>query len=217
MNFIFEQIRTGGDRNFGYLIGDRNAGVAVLVDPSYHPDVVVERTLHQNLKTVWIMNTHGHHDHVNGNEKAQGMTQAQIITHEASKVSHDRGVKDGQILTVGKINFLFIHTPGHAFDHMVIYLPQFKILMTGDHLFVGKIGGTQNEQDAQLQYNSLRKLCKELPDDVTIWPGHDYGCRPSSTIALEKISNPFLLTKNFEEFLKLKINWGAYKAQYGLI
>ncbi len=53
MNFVFEQIRTGGDRNFAYLVGDREAGVAALVDPSYDPKVVVERAKAQGLKRDW--------------------------------------------------------------------------------------------------------------------------------------------------------------------
>ena len=56
-----------------------------------------------------------------------------------------------------------------------------------------------------------------LPDDVTVWPGHDYGCRPSSTMALEKATNPFLLAMgSIDEFLALKRDWAAFKAEKGL-
>src|SRR5262245_34348503 len=67
MQLVFEQIRTGGDRNFGYLLGDRAAGQAVLIDPSYTPEVLVQRAADQGLRVDYILNTHGHPDHINGN------------------------------------------------------------------------------------------------------------------------------------------------------
>jgi len=66
------------------------------------------------------------------------------------------------------------------------------ILITGDLLFVGKVGGTTNDDDARTEWASLRRLLDRLPDDATVWPGHDYGVRPSSTIGLERATNPFL-------------------------
>ena len=66
MKFIFEQIRTGGDRNFAYLVGDREAKVGAIVDPSYDPEAVVERAKAQGLEVKYILNTHGHKDHTNG-------------------------------------------------------------------------------------------------------------------------------------------------------
>ena len=56
----------------------------------------------------------------------------------------------------------------------------------------------------------------ELPGDATIWPGHDYGCRPASTVALEKLANPFLRVPDFGAFLDLKRDWADYKATMGL-
>mgnify|MGYP001328645311 CR=1 FL=1 len=71
MQLIFEQIRVGGDRNFGYLLGDREARQAVLIDPSYTPDVLVQRAKDQGLTVTHIINTHGHADHTNGNAAAK--------------------------------------------------------------------------------------------------------------------------------------------------
>ena len=78
MRFIFEQLRIGGDRNFGYLIGDREASVGVLVDPSYAPESLVERARAQGLKITHILNTHGHSDHTNGNAAARSLTDAKV-------------------------------------------------------------------------------------------------------------------------------------------
>ena len=70
---------------------------------------------------------------------------------------------------------------------------------------------------AETEYRSLHNVVLKLPDDTTIWPGHDYGCRPSSTIGLEQRTNPFLLAGDLDAFLDLKNNWAAFKAERGLI
>ena len=217
MRFIFEQIRTGGDRNLAYVIGDREAKIAALVDPSYNPRAVVERTEAQGLRTRYIINTHGHPDHTNGNSEAKQLTGAEIVAYRGSAVQPDLPVDDGQILTLGSLTLEMIHVPGHCDDHIVVYLEKQRAAMTGDHLFVGKIGGTGTERAARTQYDSLQKTLDRLPDDVTIWPGHDVGCRPASSIALEKLTNPFLRRMgNIEEFLKLKREWATFKAENGL-
>jgi len=217
MQFIFEQIRTGGDRNFAYLIGDREAHVAAFVDPSYAPEILVERAAAQQLKTEYIINTHGHTDHTNGNSTAKELTGAPVLAYRNSGVSTDLAVDDGQVLKVGSLLLELIHVPGHTEDHIVIYLEKQRIAVTGDHLFVGKIGGTGTEGAARHEFDSIRKLLDRCPDDVTIWPGHDYGCRPSSTMALEKATNPFILKMdNIDEFLELKRNWATFKAEMGL-
>ena len=217
MRLIFEQIRTGGDRNFAYLIGDREAGVAALVDPSYDPEAVVERAEAQGLRTEYIINTHGHADHTNGNSQAKTLTGARIVAFKGSSTRPDLPVDDGQVLKLGALSLELIHVPGHCDDHIAIYLEEQRIAITGDHLFVGKIGGTATERAARTEYDSLQKILARFTDDVTIWPGHDYGCRPSSTIALEKATNPFLLRlDSSNEFLKLKREWATFKAENGL-
>ena len=75
MQLVFEQIRAGGDRNFGYLLGDRTARRAVLIDPSYSPEAFVTRATEQSLMVSHIINTHGHPDHTNGNAGAVEATR----------------------------------------------------------------------------------------------------------------------------------------------
>lgn len=216
MDFIFEQIRTGGDRNFGYLVGDRAAGVAALIDPSYEPETLVERAAAQGLAVEVIINTHGHPDHTNGNGRAKELTGAPLAAHRSAGSAPDLELDDGSSLGLGSLNLRFLHVPGHADDHLLVHLPEQRVAITGDLIFVGKIGGTGTEEAARLEYESLKRVLGELPDETTIWPGHDYGCRPSSTIALEKITNPFLQCADFEDFLRLKREWPAFKAKHGL-
>ena len=202
MQLIFEQIRSGGDRNFGYLLGDREARTGVLIDPSYAPDVFVERARAQGLAISHVINTHSHTDHVNGNDRALALTGAVLAAHPL--LNPDLPLDEGRTLNVGELRVTAYHVPGHCADHLVLYESVHKLLITGDLLFVGKVGGTQNDEDARTEWRSLRRMLTLVPDDATVWPGHDYGVRPSSTIALEKRTNPFLLCADESTFLALK-------------
>jgi glyoxylase-like metal-dependent hydrolase (beta-lactamase superfamily II) len=214
MQLVFEQIRAGGDRNFGYLLGDRSARRAVLIDPSYSPEQFVSRAVDQGLTVSHLISTHGHPDHTNGNARAVDMTQALVAAHPLLRP--DRSLADGDRLTVGGLSLRCLHVPGHCEDHLAIYEETNRILVTGDLLFVGKVGGTSSDDDARVEWRSLQRLVAEIPDEATVWPGHDYGARPSSTMALEKSSNPFLLCRNENEFLELKARWASFKKEHGL-
>ena len=213
--FIFEQIRTGGDRNFAYLIGDSDAKVAVVVDPSCDPKAVVGRAKDQQLAVTHVINTHGHPDHTNGNAKAMKLTGAKLLAYKTAASRPDVTVDHEDTLAVGAFTLKFLFTPGHADDHICVLVDD--VCLTGDVLFVGKVGGTSGREAAETEYRSLHNVVLKLPDDTTIWPGHDYGCRPSSTIGLEQRTNPFLLAGDLDAFLDLKNNWAAFKAERGLI
>ena len=217
MQLIFEQIRAGGDRNFGYLLGDRDTGQGVLIDPSYSPEAFVQRARDQGLTVTHVINTHGHSDHTNGNVTSAELTAAPLAAFADSLlVRPDLGLGDEQELEVGGLRLQFLHVPGHCPDHLVVYEPSWRILITGDLLFVGKVGGTANDDDARTEWASLRRLLDRLPDDATVWPGHDYGVRPSSTIGLERATNPFLRCPDLAAFLALKREWPTVKQRLGL-
>jgi glyoxylase-like metal-dependent hydrolase (beta-lactamase superfamily II) len=217
MQLIFEQIRAGGDRNFGYVLGDRDTGKGVLIDPSYSPDAFVQRCREQGLTVTHIINTHGHSDHTNGNAKAAELTAAPLAAFaDSSLISPDLGLRDEQELTVGGLRLQFLHMPGHCPDHLVVYEPAWRILITGDLLFVGKVGGTANDDDARTEWASLQRLLERIPDEATVWPGHDYGARPSSTIGLERATNPFLGCAELTDFMALKRDWPIVKLRLGL-
>lgn len=214
MQLVFEQIRTGGDRNFGYLLGDRTARQAVLIDPSYAPEALVARAREQGLTVTSIVNTHSHPDHTNGNARAIEMSGAPFAAHPA--VHPDLPLHDGAELAIGSLRLRCLHVPGHCADHLVLYEATHGLLVTGDLLFVGKVGGTANDADARTEWESLRRVMRDIPDAATVWPGHDYGVRPSSTLALEKATNPFLLCATLDQFLRLKSTWAIFKQEYGL-
>lgn len=217
MDFVFEQIRTGGDRNFGYLLGHRPSGAAALVDPSFQPSALVERARAQGLDVELIVNTHGHADHTNGNGRARELTGAPLAAHPGAASGPDVPLEDEASFQVGDLTVEVLHVPGHADDHLLLHLPEHRVALTGDLLFVGKIGGTAGEAAARRELESLERLLRELPDETTTWPGHDYGCRPASTVALEKATNPFLRCDGFEEFHELKRTWASFKEEHGLV
>jgi glyoxylase-like metal-dependent hydrolase (beta-lactamase superfamily II) len=177
---------------------------------------MVQRAKDQNVTVTHIVNTHGHPDHINGNDKAVELTGAPVAAHADVPTHVDLPLSDGHKLAVGSLTLEFLYVPGHAADHFVIYEPAHRLLVTGDLLFVGKVGGTGKEADARTEWESLQYVLRSIPDDATVWPGHDYGARPSSTIGLEKQTNPFLLCRDVSAFLQLKADWAGYKQRLGL-
>jgi glyoxylase-like metal-dependent hydrolase (beta-lactamase superfamily II) len=216
MRLVFEQVRLGGDRNFGYLLGDRDAKLAVIIDPAYAPELLVERARVQGLRVTHIVNTHGHSDHIEGNPKAIEMTGAPVAAFPGSAARPDVELRDGSVLEVGSLRLECLHTPGHADDHLVLHEASHRILVTGDLIFVGKVGGTRTDEDGRVEWDSLHKVLAAAADDATVWPGHDYGVRPSSTLALERATNPFLRCADVEAFLRFKRDWPAFKQANGL-
>lgn len=210
---IFEQIPVGGDRNFAYLIGDEETKQAAVVDPAYKPEKVLERAETHGLEVVYLINTHGHYDHADGNDYVLSRTKASLLS------GHSGGVRDDEKISMGKVELSFINTPGHSRDSICVLATEPGSpgkLVTGDTLFVGKVGGTGYGDDAREEYDSLHDKLMILPEETEVWPGHDVGVAPSSTIGHEKRANPFLLCKNFEEFVHLKRTWLEYKRKHGI-
>jgi hydroxyacylglutathione hydrolase len=213
---IFEQIRVDGDRNFGYLIGDDTTKEAAIVDASYAPERVLEAAERLGLNVRYVISTHSHPDHIAGNAYLVEKTSAPEVLHESTPHPCSRRVRDNEEIALGKLQLRFLHTPGHIPDHVCVLVE--NKLLTGDILFVGKIGGTGPyfpASDPLQQWESLRRIML-LDPSLEVWPGHDYGVRPSSTIRDEIATNPFLLTKTYEEFLDLKQHWAEYKKAHNI-
>lgn len=209
---IFEQIHAGGDRNFAYLIGDDTTKEAVIVDPASDPARVMERVVAHGLKCLYLVNTHTHHDHTAGNDHILSETGAKLLSGADT-------VSDGEVIELGAVKLTFIHTPGHTPESLCLLATEGQSaghVVTGDTLFVGKVGGTGFGDDARAEYDSLHNKLLTLPDATGVWPGHDYGAAPESTIGNERKTNPFLQRESFEDFVDLKRNWVAYKEKHGI-
>ena len=185
-----------------------------MVDPGAYPEEELSILRQNGLKLKFIINTHDHFDHTGGNSFLAERTGARTAMHEMARTRHDISLTDGQVLKLGSLELLIIHTPGHTPDSISILVE--KELVTGDTLFVGKVGGTGYGRDARDEYHSLHNKLMTLPADTRVWPGHDYGVRPSSTIGDEKCENPFILCDSFESFVELKRNWLEYKRKHGI-
>ena len=211
---IFEQHRTGGDRNFSYLLADEGTREAIVVDPSFEPDVLLTRVHELGVQVRRVIITHRHADHTAGVDAVRRATQCRVYAWHEGGSPGEEPLADGEEIALGATTLRVIHTPGHADDHICIVGG--GKLLTGDTLFVGKVGGTDLGEGARREYESLHRRILVLPDETEVWPGHDVGVRPSSTIGEEKRSNPFLLCGSFEEFVELKRNWAAYKNEHGI-
>ncbi|MFC1539839.1 MBL fold metallo-hydrolase [Candidatus Latescibacterota bacterium] len=211
---IFKQLNAGGDRNFSYVVADESSGEAAVIDPGMRPDIELSFLNENRLKLIYIINTHDHFDHTGGNATLAKSTGAKIAMHESASSHHDINLRDDDILPLGSINLRMIHTPGHTPDSLCVLAE--NELISGDTLFVGKVGGTGFGSDARDEYDSLHNKLMVLSPEIRVWPGHDYGVRPSSTIGREKSENPFMLRDSFESFVELKRNWLEYKRKHGI-
>ena len=204
---ILECLPVGPIQANCYIIGCDKTLQGVIIDPGGEGEKILQEVKRQGLDIKYIINTHGHADHIAANNFLKQKLSAQLYIHEKDtsfltdsqsnlssmllnpfqSVSADRELKDGETIEVGNLNLEIIHTPGHTPGGICIL--QDKQLFTGDTLFAGGVGRTDLPQsDTKLLFQSIREKLLCLPDDVAIYPGHG----PSSTIGRERKDNPFL-------------------------
>jgi glyoxylase-like metal-dependent hydrolase (beta-lactamase superfamily II) len=210
---IIHQIDAGGDRNFAYLIADKKGGVAAIFDPPPDPEKYAGLIVDNDLTVEYIVITHGHSDHSWGMSPAKKRFGGKTVGHSSMHLALDVKVDEGDSLSLGDLTMNILFTPGHTDDHIAIVCG--KHVITGDTLFVGKVGGTDLGPGAKREWDSLQKLM-QLPDDTAVWPGHNFGAAPTSTIGTEKQTNPFLIQPDFDAFVDLKANWLEYKKKHGI-
>jgi glyoxylase-like metal-dependent hydrolase (beta-lactamase superfamily II) len=185
---IIKQIKLSGFDVFCYIVGDEKSGTGAVIDPGGSPERVAEEAKKAGLSIAYIIHTHGHFDHTGGTKRLKELTGAKVVRHRLE------GGGDADILldrentfAVGGISFTIFHTPGHTPGGICLYAG--GNLFTGDTLFVGDSGRTDLPGgDRPALGRSIRRLM-ELPEETVVWPGHDYGPTPSSTLAWEKRNN----------------------------
>jgi len=127
---------------------------------------------------------------------------AKIVAHKQSKIHYDIPVEEDDVLSVGKISIKIIYTPGHTTDSICLLVDNQKLL-TGDTLFVGECGRTDLPGgNSKSMYESLFSKLLKLNDNIEVYPGHDYGQKPTSTIGEEKKSNYTLQPRNLKDFME---------------
>jgi len=197
---FFRQIKHRGD-NFSYVIADDITKEAVVVDPGFNADAIIRLVKEQNLNLRYIINTHHHTDHIAGNEDIRSSFNAKVVAHKLAKSRKDISVADGDTIRIGKVAIKVIHTPGHTPDGICL-LADGKLL-TGDTLFVGECGRTDlPDGSSEDMYRSLFHKLMKLDDDIEVYPGHDYGPNPCSTIGIERKGNYTLKKRTLGEFIE---------------
>lgn len=198
---FFKQVQQHGD-NFSYIIADDTTREAAVVDSSYNAGEISRIIDAKNLNLKYIINTHGHSDHTASNQELSSISSAKVVAHTLSRNNADIKLDDGGTLNIGNIQLKVIHTPGHTPDSICLLINN-KKLLTGDTLFVGECGRTDmSGGNSRNMYDSLFHKLLKLNDDIEVYPGHDYGSKPSSTIGEERRSNYTLEPRSLSEFIE---------------
>lgn len=198
-------------QNFSYVIGDEKSKEAAVVDAGWEADRIIEIAKKENLEIKKIILTHFHYDHVQKVDELASKTNADVYFHEydcneikktiKNPNTKIHKLKNNDVIKVGAIKIMVVHTPGHT-PGGICLLFQNK-LITGDTLFVNAVGRTDLAGGDSIKlFESLQEL-KKLNDDIEVYPGHDYGDIPFSTIGGEKSTNPYFMCETKEQFLNL--------------
>jgi hydroxyacylglutathione hydrolase len=198
---LLDQIRLGPYLNFSYLVCEREGGEAMVIDPSYVVEPLLEAIDARRATVRYVLNTHSHRDHVAGNAEVVERTGAKVVAHRNVPFRPDVQVDEGSIVESGGLKVEVLFTPGHTEDS-VLYLFHGHVA-TGDTLFVGECGRTDLPGgDPSKMYDSLLGRVVRLDDGLVVLPGHDYGVSPTSTIGREKRENYTLQPRTREEFVR---------------
>ncbi|NWG01909.1 MAG: MBL fold metallo-hydrolase [Syntrophaceae bacterium] len=208
---VVKQYEVGNFSVFCYLIGDEETQEGLFIDPADNArGLLSEAKSHGLNKIRYIVNTHSHVDHIMGNAEMKKLTEAKIIIHQEDAIALSRTpsyllemfgatasppaditVQEGEVIQVGNIKLKVIHTPGHSPGGMSLYFD--GMVFTGDTLFVGSVGRTDFPGSSwDVLEQSIRKKLYVLPGETVVFPGHNYGPTPTSTIQYERRHNPFV-------------------------
>jgi sulfur dioxygenase len=186
---------------YTYVLFDEVSRDALIIDPV---DDQLERDLsvlrQYGLKLLWAVETHAHADHIT--------SAGSLAEHAGARTAAPQGcgiltaavqLADGDTLAFGSQHIKALHTPGHTAGSMCFVWQ--KHVFTGDTLLINGCGRTDFQSgSAEAMYNSLTQVLFKLPDDTTVWPGHDYQGRTHSSIGAERTGNVRIAGKTQAEF-----------------
>ena len=167
--YLFPQL----EDNYGYLIKNPHATEGILVDPS-DLEMCLKILELNDCSPTHILLTHHHDDHIGAVQDLKNKFQSIVVGFENDKKipQPDLFVKDEEIIEIHQNKFKVLHTPGHTLQHVNYFILEHNILFSGDTLF--SIGcGRMFEGTPELFWQSLSKI-KKLPEDTTIYCGHEY-------------------------------------------
>lgn len=207
---IVKQIKLSKMDTFCYLVGDTRTQTCALIDPAFDTARILEIAKELGFAVTHVINTHCHSDHTAGNRAIIAATGAKLLIHAKdaerlktilngtfsrvlggkSSPNPDILLQDNQVIPLGASHLKTIHTPGHTPGGICLYTEGH--VFTGDTLFVEAVGRTDLPGGSAGQLlRSIREKIYTLPGSTLVWPGHDYGPTPNSTVADEIRNNPF--------------------------
>ena len=207
---IVKQIKLSKMDTLCYLVGDTETQTCALIDPAFDTRRILTIAEEMGFMVTHVINTHCHSDHTAGNKAIIAATGAKLLIHTLdakrlnkilnSAFSHVLGggssptpdvlLQDNDVITIGASSLKTIHTPGHTPGGICLYAQGH--VFTGDSLFVEAVGRTDLPGGSTAQLlQSIKEKIYTLPGNTIVWPGHDYGPTPSSSVADEIRNNPF--------------------------
>jgi hydroxyacylglutathione hydrolase len=223
-DLYFRQVPVGEMANLAYLIGSVSTREALLVDPAWSVDALLDRAESDGMKVVGALATHYHQDHVGGQifgfdiEGVARLLERRPVPiyvneHEADGLRVVTGASEsdlvrkasGDTLSVGQVRIRLLHTPGHTPGSQCFLVEERGRpgrLVSGDTLFLGSCGRVDLPgSDPEAMYRSLHGTLRELPDETVLYPGHLYSVEASGSLGEQKRTNPFLRVANLDQFL----------------
>src|SRR5215204_6849168 len=226
---LFEQYVEEGLGCASYLIGDEQAGEAVVVDPAYAVDQYFQTADRKGVRITRVLETHTHADHVSGHGRFALEHAVPVAVHPVAEPDYPfEPLDDGAEIDVGQVSLRVIHTPGHRPEHCCFAVadrsraPEPWLVLTGDSLLVGDTArpdlAVEARDGAEGMFNSLRRLL-ELPDGVEVYPGHVAGSlcgagmssKASTTIGFERRFNRALQFASASDFVEDSISANALR------
>lgn len=209
-----------------YLIGDKSAGVAAVVDPRFEIDEYLELARYFGVRIEHVFETHNHADHVSGHGRLADATGATIHVHRLVAPGFPHQPFDhGDEFELGTLRVKALHTPGHRPEHSCFMLTDTSrgedpwAVLTGDSLFVGDVArpdlAVEKREGASGLFHSLREQLLSLPDYIEIWPGHLGGSmcggpgmdmKVSSTVGFERRHNAMLAIADEQDFVDASVS-----------
>ena len=206
------QIVTGAYQVNTYIVSCPDTKECVIIDPGGDAEKVLKILTDNSLQGKYILNTHGHADHILANTTLKNKLNIPVCMHKEDflyftqpdirKISEkelglsapgttDIQLSDNEKISVGSLEIQVLHTPGHT-PGSACFLVSGN-LFTGDTLFVGDVGRTDlTGGSLSTLLQSIKEKILVLPQDTTIWPGHNYGETPTSTLSWEMEENPYI-------------------------
>jgi hydroxyacylglutathione hydrolase len=205
-----------------YLVADREAGVAAVVDPQWDIEPYRRLARLHGVRIGHVLETHNHADHVSGHGRLARSAGAAIHIHELADAEYPHEpFADGWTLELGGVTIEAVHTPGHRPEHTCFLLRDASrgdapwALLSGDSLFIGDVArpdlAVEPREGAADMFRSLHERLLVLDDEVEVWPGHLGGSlcggsaidlKTSSTIGFERRYNPALAITEEGEFVE---------------